>query len=237
MKKDYFKNVMTDLYKAYCPEHLVYVDDLVEKYSRMEYSAIDMIFTKYNHKSKPYFDPVKNTDGYKMAIMKDYSEGNRPLENFYETIKLETPKEDTRAADLQEKIKSDIDGKTEELKKVGAEIDSQLSSKLQSADEILTDKEKRIEELYKKLEAFEKSIIEKNNQQAYSNVEIRITSNYTASELVLPRKEILSGLGVGARVLVMDKTGKIIGLEIKDIIYDTVSGKGDKTIIEITLDK
>jgi len=64
---------------------------------------------------------------------------------------------------------------------------------------------------------------------------IRIFSTYSNSELNLPNKKIIAGLGKGSRLVIKDKEGKTIGLEINDIVYDGVSG--GKPLIEIFVDK
>ena len=70
MTKESFKNLLTDLYEFYNPQYLEYVDDLTEKYHRMEHSAVEMIILKYNSKNSPFYDPDKSSDSYIINLIK-----------------------------------------------------------------------------------------------------------------------------------------------------------------------
>ena len=82
MEKTNFKNLLVDLYQIYNPGNLQYIDDLVEKYSRIEFDAVKNIFLKYNRKSAPYYDAEVGTDTYIISLLKIYDSGARPLENL-----------------------------------------------------------------------------------------------------------------------------------------------------------
>ena len=82
MKKEDFSTLLTDLYQAYNPDYLQYIQQLVERYSRSEHSAVQMVLLKYNRKNAPYYDPKKDSDEYVHFLIKEYSNGNRPLRDF-----------------------------------------------------------------------------------------------------------------------------------------------------------
>lgn len=235
MKKDTFTALLTDLYSAYNPGYLHYVPELVQKYwNGMEFDSVQNILIKYNHKGKSFYDEKKNTDSYIRKVLGDYDTGNRIFQN-------------ERFIDDNDKNKAH-----ENIKDLGKELNDQLSEKIKDIEGSLSDKLKdretkidilfkNLEELYQKKSAALQEIVEKNKPEEvpgiYSNVEIRIISNYVDSELNLPNKEVLAGLGVGAYILVRDKDNKPIGLVIKEIYYDCTDAMADKPIIEIIIDK
>ena len=81
MTKENFKNLLTDLYNVYNPANLQYIDDLVERYSRMEFDAVKNIFLKYNRKSAAYYNPELDTDSYIINLIKEYEAGSRSWES------------------------------------------------------------------------------------------------------------------------------------------------------------
>jgi hypothetical protein len=79
MKKEKFKILLEDLYGLYNPEHLKYVDSLVDRYHETPYSAVDMILMKYNHPTFSHYDPFMASDDYKLELIRQYATGERPL--------------------------------------------------------------------------------------------------------------------------------------------------------------
>ena len=225
MKKEDFTTLLNDLYQAYNPEYLQYVPQLVEKYHRMEHDAIEHVLMKYNRKNASYYDPKKDTDEYRNFLVKEYSEGKRPLKDF--------------------KVQNDHNAKKEEIENRFAEeskkFQENVSQTINNLREEFSGKEKEL------IEAYEKKIKELNERIAsaqpakssiYDEIDIRIISNYTTHEVKLPNKETLMGMGVGARIVTTAKnSNKMIGLKIVDIMYDCVSNFDGKPILEIIVDK
>lgn len=225
MRKEDFTTLLTDLYLAYNPDYVQYVPQLVEKYSRMEFSAIDMALLKYNRKNASFYDPKKDTDEYKHSLIKEYSQGNRPLKDLkvYNEIGAKKQEEENRFTQETKKIEEGIDKKLESIK-------NEFSDKEKEVLEVYENKIKELNEYI--------STILKNKPSIYDDVDIKIISNYTESEINLPKKEILMGLGVGARIVTSSVDGnKMLGLKILDIMYDCVSNFTGKPIIEIIIDK
>lgn len=226
MTKDSFKNLLTDLYSYYNPEYIQYVNDLVEKYHRMEHSAVEMILMKYNHRNSPYFDEAKSTEAYMLGLLKDYDQGRRVLEGLTPQVikKEEVVRKDyveenaqkiTQAVDEKiQEVKSDIEKREEELKQI-------------------------IEKYTTTLNELDKKFDDQKPLSLFDAVDIKINLFYTESEIKLPNKEILASLGIGSRILVVNAENKPIGLEVKDITYDCVSNImiGGKPTLEITLEK
>lgn len=226
MTKDSFKNLLTDLYSYYNPEYIQYVNDLVEKYHRLEHSAVEMILMKYNHRNSPYFDEAKSTEAYMLGLLKDYDQGRRVLEGLTPQIikKEEVVRKDyveenaqkiTQAVDEKiQEVKSDIEKREEELKQI-------------------------IEKYTTTLSDLDKKFDDQKPVSLFDAVDIKINLFYTESEVKLPNKEILASLGIGSRILVVNAENKPIGLEVKDITYDCVSNImiGGKPTLEITLEK
>ena len=92
---------------------------------------------------------------------------------------------------------------------------------------------KKVTELYTLLLMFGRKSKVKN----YDDVEISIKSNYTESELVLPNKEVLAGLGKGTRLIVQDKNGKMISIVVEEILYDCIYHQMGIDIGEIIISK
>lgn len=225
MKKEDFSILLTDLYQAYNPEYLEYIPQLVEKYSRMEHSAVEMVLLKYNRKNASYYDPKKDTDEYRNLLVKEYSEGRRPLKDFKVQSELNIRKEEaeTKFAEESKKFQENVNQTIESLK-------TEFSGK---EKELIGAYEAKIRELNERIAS-----VQPTKQGAYDDIDIKIISNYTEHEVRLPNKEALVGMGVGARIVTNTKDGKkMIGLKVTDILYDCVSDFNGKPIIEIIVDK
>lgn len=219
MKKENFKNLLIDLYTIYNKANLTYVDDLVEKFGRMEADAVKNIFLKYNRKGNAYYDVEKETDEFVIKLVRDYENGNRNMQNV-DLTPVEVPQEKTseqKESEITEKIQQNVSQTIDEKTKV--------------VEEFIKNKERELAELYNKKMADLQTIPQ---NKIDDDVEIRIFSKYTNTELELPNKRIIAGLGRGSRLVVRDGDGKIIGLEIQEITYDGVEGK---PIVEIIVDK
>ena len=224
MKKEDFTMLLTDLYQAYNPDYLQYIEKLVEKYSRMEHSAVEMVLIKYNRKSAAYYDEKKDTDEYISFLVKEYSEGKRPLKDFKIQSELNLRKEEAenKFAEESKKFQENVSQTIESLK-------TEFSEK---EKELILAYEDKIKELNNRIE-----LVKPTKQGVYDDIDIRIISNYTEQEVKLPNREALVGIGVGARIITCTKDGKMIGLKVIDIMYDCVSDFNGKPIIEIIVDK
>ena len=225
MKKEDFNLLLTDLYTAYNPDYVEHVPKLVEKYSGMEYAAIDMVLLKYNRKSASFYDPKKDTDDFKLGLIKDYSQGNRTLKDF-------------KLVNEANKIKEQ---EAQKLAEEGKKIEENVNRKLEELHNSFSGKEKEL------MEAYEKQIHELNDKLSkiqpvkaspYDGVDIRIICNYTENPVKFPNKESILGMGVGARIVTTTTDGKkVVGLKVSDIIYDLISDLDGKPMIEIMIDK
>jgi predicted nuclease with TOPRIM domain len=160
--------------------------------------------------------------------VKEYEDGLRTLQNLkpQATKKEEEVKKDLMAENAQ-KISQEVDKKIEEVK---SEVDKK--------DEELKRLISQYEETMKVLN--EKMLSQKPTSTSYfDTVDIKINLFYTESEVKLPNKEILASLGIGSRILVLNKENKPIGLEVREITYDCISNMmiGGKPTLEITLDR
>ncbi len=239
MKKEQFALLLEDLYKAYNPDFIQYIPELVEKYHRTELDSISTILLKYNHKSKPWFDESKNTDEYKFQLIKDYSNNKRTLENF--TPVPAAPKVEINLEDEQNKLKNQIDNKLESIDK---EVKGQIDLQEKKANEIIKNIEDTIQ---KEIAKFKNALAEHiKNAENYTNQrkelfdDVELTSsilNYEKKVDLPPLNELVC-MGVGARIVVRDEDKRPVGLEIKDILYDYASFEvTGKPTIEISLEK
>lgn len=231
MHKENFKNLLTDLYNIYNPANLSYVDELVERYSRMEVDAVKNIFIKYNHKSAEHYNPELGTDEYIINIIREYENGSRVLQNVNikadSIAKKQSEQENSKPVQQQtilefaNDIKSEFSKKEEELKK---SFQEQVENFKNLAK---TEVEKFNEEIQKLMESSSK----------IQEPTVRVFSTYTNTELQLPNKKYLASLGIGARIITTDENKKVIGLEISDITIDYVSNSNGVPLIEITVKK
>ena len=232
MTKEKFKNLLTDLYNIYNPANLQYIDELVERYSRMEFDAVRNIFLKYNRKSAAYYNPELDNDSYIINLLKEYEDGERSLENTdFKTQIIEKPEliEQKSIEIAQKEIKEEV---SEEVDKKIQNIEKSFAEKEKSFVEKENAFKTQLEAVYKEFEK-KLSILKQSND----DVTIRIFSTYSNSELDLPNKKIIAGLGKGSRLIIKDKDGKTIGLEISEINYDGVSDLTGKPLVEIFVDK
>ncbi|MEK6828811.1 MAG: hypothetical protein AABY15_01705 [Nanoarchaeota archaeon] len=232
MKKEDFRELLTDLYTAYNPDFIKYVPNLVEKYHRLEFDAVQNILIKYNHESYAHYDQKKATDEYIHSLIKDYDGGNRSLKDFTIEMHIKRKKEQEANKSIEEIAKE------EEIRKKTQEELSAVKGKLSETEKKIDEAQKKLDERLKKInEQIEKTepIIQKTS--LYDDVEISIKSNYTESELVFPNKEVLAGLGKGTRLIVQDKKGKMVGLIVEEILYDCISHPLGTPIVEIIINK
>ncbi len=232
MKKENFKELLTDLYTAYNPDFLKYVPQLVDKYYHLEFDAVQNILMKYNHESYAHYDPAKLTDEYIHQLIKDYDSGINSLKDF--TIEMHIKrKQEQEASKTKEEIEKEDMFRREAQKELSGVKNklSETEKKIEEAQKELDEKLRMIDEQIGKVEPTVKRV------SIYDDVEISIKSNYTESELVLPNKEVLAGLGKGTRLIVQDRQGKMIGLIVEEILYDCISHPMGTPIVEIIIAK
>lgn len=232
MEKTNFKNLLTDLYNIYNPANIQYVDDLVERYNRMEFDALKNIFIKYNRKSASYYDPSVGTDDYIYNLIKEYEAGLRSLENVTLQDRVIEKPEVIEKQEVLDNLKGIQEAQKEIKKEVAGEVDKKIQSIEKSFSERDDVFKTQLEEIYKDFEKKLQTLKESND-----DVTIRIFSTYSNSELDLPNKKIIAGLGKGSRLIIKDKDGKTMGMEIIDITYDGISDLSGKPLVEIFLEK
>lgn len=235
MDKQIFKTLLIDLYNIYNPANIEYVDDLVEKYNRHEFSAVQNIFFKYNRKTASYYDPKIGTDEHILMLIKEYNSGNRSLEGVdFKAQKQAQEKENSIIE--QKKIEEDKEKASKNIEHIKQSVKTEMFEKFKTIENSFEEKEasikKSLDKLYKDFEKKIESLKESND-----DVVIRIFSKHSSSELDLPNKKQIAALGIGSRLIIKDKDGKILGMEIVDVIYDAVSNMDDKPLIEIFLEK
>ena len=235
MEKLNFKNLLIDLYNIYNPANIQYIDDLVEKYNRLEFDAIRNIFLKYNRKNTSFYDPKAETDEYIYNLIKEYESGKRTLENInLDKIFLEKTEEQNRKENEEKKIKEENEKKRKQ--EVKEEVTDEINKKIKTIEDSFKEKEISIKNSLQKIyEDFEKKLISLRENE--EDIVIRIFSTYSNSELNLPNKKTIASLGKGARLIIKDENNQTIGLEVVDIIYDGISEINNKPLVEIFLGK
>jgi len=218
MEKTNFTHLLEDLYNVYNPKGADHIPELVELYNRQEFDSVKKIFIKYNHRRQPFYDSNVGTDEHVHQLIKDYAAGTRSFQNY----KLITV-EDRRLQEMSEKDK-ETNKRNQDLKKeITENVDDKVKNIQKFFDEKIIEFEKRVRTIAE--------LITKETQ----DVGIKIILMSTGEELLLQNKDKLVGLGIGARLIMKDKDEKTYGLEIVDIMYDSISY--DKPIIELTVEK
>ncbi len=221
MNKDRFRDLLTDLYEKYNPDHVKYIDELVERNHDSPYSAIDSIFMKYNYKSMAHYDPLKSSDEYKLTLIKDYEAGKRPFKEVNLVQEANVVKETERKQD-EEQVKATKD----EVKKITEEKVTEAKQGMLEQVNAMVKKEMTaaIEEA---MTVFRKS----------EDIDYTVTMDNVGEDVVLPNKKHLAALGINARLIVKGKnSSRPIGLVIKDIAYDSYTSE-KHVIVSIHLEK
>lgn len=258
MDSNSFKEALIDLYNVYNPAKIKDVERIIATYNGREYDAIKTVLLKYNFKGHPSYNENANRDEYVGYIIKSYSNGDRVLSKEHlrrqsEEEELKKINEAQAEKELKEKEIQSIVSLGEEVKsEIKKEIDD-LSMKLSS---MIESKTKEINDFFnkKKLEFEEKEALIKNiqsdvlnhtgqtivnevvkNTQAHTQVNIE-NLNFTDSDIKLPPQEVIESLTKGAKLIVQTSEGRVCGIQVEDVTYDTISHPGE-IIKEIILQK
>jgi hypothetical protein len=218
MDKNRFKDLLTDLYQKYNPEHIKYIDELVARNHDSPYAAIDSIFMKYNHHSMAHYDPVKSTDEYKIQLVKDYEAGKRT----FKEVDLASEATAHKVVEEEKQVKV----AQEEVKKIAGDKVSEVTSEMmEKVKELMSKESERI--MQKALESAKRD----------EDIDYTVSMDNVGEEVVLPNKKHLSALGINTRLIVRGKeSGRPIGLVIKDIAYDSFTSEKN-VIVSIHLEK
>jgi len=217
MEKSNFNNLLTDLYNIYNPNGKEHIPELVDLYSRQEFDAVKKIFIKYNHRRQPFYDANIGNDDYVIKLVKDYTEGNRTMQDY----KLITT-EEKRQQELQQRDQQS----KQNLTGFKSELTGEIGEEVKKMQEFLAKTEK---EVAKKVAAIH------DLMNSDPDFDIKILLQETGEELDLNDKEKLVGLGIGARLVMKNNDENMFALEIIDILCDFVSS--EKPTIELTVTK
>ena len=217
MEKNNFANLLTDLYNIYNPNGKENIPELVELYNRQEFDAVKKIFIKYNHRRQDFYNPNVGDDDHVHKIIKEYSNGERSMQDYKKITAEDRMKEELEKRD-QESAKNLTGFKTE--------LSGEVEEQVRKMEKFLAETER---DVAKKVSA----IRELMNPEPTFNIKIILQE--TAEELNLQNKEKLVGLGIGARLVMKNLEEKTYGLEIVDILCDFISG--DIPLIELTVTK
>ena len=251
MTQENFKLLLTDLYNIYCPVKVKEIPMMLANYQGQEFDAVKTIYFKYNFKSHLKYNPKAGTDLHIRYLLEKYSEGNRVLlseNDEYKEIDLEN-------ITLNEKVEAANNQIKDTTEKTKNNVEEYFKNKAQEFEQYFINKSNEIEKKIKELENYknqldkvQKELDDTKNQisnkvQEHSRtflekeekIELKLNLNFEESEITLP-KEVIS-LPAGSRFMVLNNQGKICALEIKDIFYDWVTFKGNKCVVEITIEK
>jgi|TARA_R110000851_G_scaffold145114_5_gene284476 hypothetical protein len=216
MKKEIVKNLLEDLYTIYNPDHLIYIDQLVDKYHQMPTEAIGMVLIRYNHPNFDHYDEDKATPEYVEKLIQDYAVGNRTLQGLdivSDSVNKKQKEENNKRIQEEESQKA-ISEKEEANRK---EIQKEKDKLLKELEEV-----KKIKEEISKFKEEEPKVVEV--EKSWENdLDVSIHLNYKEEEVILPNSKFLSKLGIGARIVTTTKSGKVVGLSIKDIVFDNTT--------------
>lgn len=237
MTRDSFEILLNDLYDIYNPNKKSDIEIILEKYNGQEYDAVYQILFKYNYPRNPLYNPDVTTPKFVKLLIDTYTNGKRILKdeeflikNYNQNIKFEGLVEQ-KVSNVKEQITKDFDVKIEEklssiLEKYNSKIQNiqnEFDNKIEQINKFLADYQTKIPELLKL-----------NSKDDSDNIEIKLNILWTEHEINIPSN--LKYCSAGDRIITTDNNGNIIGLEIKDIYWDSVTIP-NKLIKEITIDK
>jgi len=217
MEKNNFSNLLTDLYTIYNPNGKENIPELVDLYNRQEFDAVKKIFIKYNHRRQDFYDSNIGTDDHVHSLIKEYSGGERSMQEYKKITA-----EDRRKAELEKRDEQS----NKKLTGFKSELSEEVEEQVKKVQKFLADTEK---DVARKVTAIKDLM----NPEPIFNVKIILQE--TDEELDLQDKEKLIGLGIGARLVMKNQKDKIYGLEIVDILCDLISEKMPS--IELTVTK
>jgi len=249
MTKESFENVLIDLYKIYNPSKLKDVERIVGNYNGKEYDAIKTVLLRYNYKGHPGYNENANRDEYVDFLIKKYSNNDRVIsqENLIKQTK-EEELEKIKQSQLEQEIKKQ---EKESIVQLGNEVKEEIKKEIDElykrVNELIENKTKEINEYFKQknIEFDEKQNLIKDIQSDVLNytgktvenkiVETRVSHtkisieslNFTDSDIKLPSEEVLETLSKGTRIILKNSEGRVCGVEVKDVTYDTASYEGE----------
>lgn len=218
MDKNRFRDLLTDLYEKYNPDHIKYIEELVVRNHDSPYAAIDSIFMKYNHASMGHFDPIKSTDEYKIQLVKDYEAGKRT----FKEVDLVREATTQKVVETQKQVKV----AQEEVEKIAeSKVTEVTNEMMEKVAELVAKESERVAQKMAKELAVE------------DTVDYTVSMDNVGEEVILPNKKHLAALGINTRLIVKGKeSGRPIGLIIKDIAYDSFTSEKN-VIVSIHLEK
>ncbi len=251
MNKEHFTILLEDLYDKYNHTKKSEIPNLVEKYNGQEFDAVKTFYFKYNFRSHPNYDSKAGTDQFIKNIIEKYSTGERIIRDAMLAPSIEQEsinliKKETQEANL-------LINETSELKK--DELLKMAEEKIKSIENIISDKEKQLQEMIDKMESIIQEKVQKIEdninkigkeslevlsshspikEESDEHIELKINLDYEESDIELPKE--IKTMAAGTRFLILDQNKKFTAFEIKDIFCDYVSVPG-KCIKEINIQK
>jgi len=249
MESNRFKELLTDLYNIYNPDKLSDIERIVSQYNGREFDAIKTVYIKYNFRQSPSYDSNLGTDKHVKSLIENYSQGNRILAlDFINNQKQNQEKKRIEEQNklVQEKIKIELQKQIEEEEKKNKI--KEIQEKINEQEKVVNQKLKESnEELKKELdkikEELDKGVGEFTNHQIIEIVErkcpfdIQLKFNFESSDnIIVPDLNNFLYVSINQRVILKQKDGGIIGLEIVDILDDYMTNP-DQPVREIILEK
>lgn len=216
MKKEIVKNLLEDLYTVYNPDHLMYIDQLTDKYHQMPTEAIEMVLIRYNHPNFDHYDEEKAKPEYIQKLIQDYAAGNRTLQG------LDILSDSARKKQAEEER---LQREAEEKQRVLSEKEEQERAKIEEEKKKLQkelEEVKKIKEEISKIKEEEPKVVEVEKDWE-NDLDVSIQLNYRDEKVNLPNFKYLSKLGIGARIVTTTESGKAVGLSIKDMVFDNTT--------------
>jgi len=242
-----FTNLMTDFYTVFAPQKLSTINVLIEKYKDSpsnQRNAIQTAYIIYFQPNNQNYNNFKNilpdvgTEKNIIKLMESYSRGER-------IISIDNHK---KYIDNQEELmQKKIEDKKMEEQKFGEEKIKKIEEIEEGIRKESVELKKQFEFLQKELEKTKsdptetiiKSIFEEMNYEIISFLEPDGQDvngktkyvNYDYSNLILPEKKYISTFCIGQRLMLQDKNGSIVGVEVSNIYDDYISDENTPTRI------
>ena len=249
MESNSFKELLIDLYNIYNPDKLSDIERIASQYNGREFDAVKTVYIKYNFRQSPSYDANLGTDKHVKNLIENYSQGNRILASDFinsEKQNQEKKKIDEQNKLAEEKRKQELQKQREEEEKRNKinEIQEKLNEQEKTVNQKLKESNEELKkELDKIKEELDKGASEFTNHQIIEIVErkcpfdIQLKFNFDPSDnIIIPDLNNFLYVSINQRVILKQKDGGIIGLEIVDILDDYITNS-DQPVREIILEK
>ena len=135
MEKNAFLILLDDLYTKYTPNNKKDIEHIAQKYLGQELDAIYSFLVKYNYPKHPQYNPALNDVSVMKHLLKDYSEGNRTINNDSQPS-IEERIKSTVVKETESKFVNTTEQLQQEISKFKIELKNEVNDVLNNLKQI-----------------------------------------------------------------------------------------------------